>query len=190
MREKEEAILTAATRLFSEYGYHAVGVDTIVAESNVAKMTFYKYFKSKEDLIKKVLVRRDQDLRESMNAAIGRARTSMGRLKAIFDWYDDWFRSPDFHGCMFIKASDEFPRPGSEARLVAQAHKTWLADILEAILVDVGVSGPKQLSMHVIVILDGLTVKLNMYDDSVAGQVKAAWRYTKQLVELSTLKTG
>jgi AcrR family transcriptional regulator len=190
MSEKEEAVLAAATRLFSAYGYHAVGVDTIVTESNVAKMTFYKYFPSKEDLIERVLARRDQNLRESMTAAIGRARTPMRKLKAIFDWHDGWFRSPDFHGCMFIKASEEFPRPGSGARLVAQAHKTWLAELLENILLELGVSSPKQLSMHVMVVLDGLTVKLNMYDDSVAGQVRAAWRYTKQLVEQSTAKAG
>ena len=51
MSDKEEAVLVAATRLFSEFGFHSVVVDTIVAESNVAKMTFYKYFPSKDDLI-------------------------------------------------------------------------------------------------------------------------------------------
>lgn len=190
MTNKEEAVLAAATRLFSEFGYHSVGVDTIVAESKVAKMTFYKYFPSKEYLIEKVLMRRDHDLRESMGAAVARARTPMGRLKAIFDWYDDWFRSPDFHGCMFIKASEEYPRPGSGARMVAQGHKTWLVELLERILIDIGAIAPKQLSMHIMIILDGLTVKLNMYDASATGQVRASWKYTKQLVECSLSKAG
>jgi AcrR family transcriptional regulator len=185
MNEKEEAVLTTATRLFCELGYHAVGVDTIVAEANVAKMTFYKYFPSKENLIEKVLLRRDQQLRGSISAAIDRARTPTGKLKAVFDWYEDWFRSPDFHGCMFIKVSEEFPRPGSSVRLVAQGHKTWLADILESILTGLRVNNPGLLSQHLVVILDGLTVKLNMYDDNVTGQVRAAWRYTQQLIEVS-----
>lgn len=190
MTDKEEAVLAAATRLFSEFGYHSVGVDTIVSESKVAKMTFYKYFPSKGDLIEKVLMRRDSDLRESMGAAVAKARTPMGRLKAIFDWYDGWFRSPDFHGCMFIKASDEFPQPGSGARMVAQGHKTWLAALLEQILMELRAVAPKQLSMHIMIILDGLTVKLNMYDESTAGQVRVSWKYTKQLVGCSLPKAA
>lgn len=190
MRDKEEAVLAAATRLFSKAGYHSVGVDTIVAESKVAKMTFYKYFPSKDDLIEKVLIRRDCDLRESMGAAVARARTPMGRLKAIFDWYGGWFRSPDFHGCMFIKASEEFSRPGTGARMIAQRHKTWLAELLEKILNELGTTAPKQLSQHILIVLDGLTVKLNMYDGSADGQVRASWKYTKQLVRCSSSRVA
>lgn len=186
MSDKQEAIIAVATKLFSAHGYHAVGVDAIVAESGVAKMTFYKYFPSKDDLILKVLMRRDLDLRGSLIAAVDQARTPMGKLKAIFDWYHGWFRAPDFHGCMFIKASEEFPQLDSRAKLIAQGHKSWLVTLMEQLLGGMSVKSPRRLSVHIMVILDGLTVKMNMYDDSMADHVKTAWGYTKQLVKLST----
>ncbi|MGL4609586.1 MAG: TetR/AcrR family transcriptional regulator, partial [Trueperaceae bacterium] len=46
-----EQILETATRLFYQQGFRAVGIDTIIAESGVAKMTLYKHFPSKDDLI-------------------------------------------------------------------------------------------------------------------------------------------
>lgn len=48
---KKEDIINTALDLFNQIGYNATGVDKIIAESNVAKMTFYKYFPSKESLI-------------------------------------------------------------------------------------------------------------------------------------------
>lgn len=68
---------------------------------------------------------------------------------------------------------------------MAQGHKTWLSELLEKILVELGVTASKQLSVHILVILDGLTVSLNMYDEVTAGQVKASWKYTKHLVQHS-----
>lgn len=183
MNTKEEAVLSAAMRLFSESGFHAVGVDTIVAESNVAKMTFYKYFPSKEILIERVLERRDADLRAALLDAVARARTPMGKLKAIFDWYESWFSSAEFFGCMFIKASEEFSNSSSKARTAAQAHKTWLAELMEQILDSMGVRESKSLSLHLMLVLDGLTVKLNMYDKSVSRQVRSAWKFSRRLVE-------
>ncbi|EPP0629218.1 TetR/AcrR family transcriptional regulator, partial [Acinetobacter baumannii] len=50
-QSKREIILDTATQLFIQESYIAVGIDRIIAESNVAKMTFYKYFPSKEELI-------------------------------------------------------------------------------------------------------------------------------------------
>ena len=46
-----EKILATAFRLFYAQGLRAAGIDTIIAESGVAKATFYKYFPAKDDLI-------------------------------------------------------------------------------------------------------------------------------------------
>ena len=51
---KRETIITTATSLFNQKSYTSIGVDRIIAESNVAKMTFYKYFSSKEALIEEI----------------------------------------------------------------------------------------------------------------------------------------
>lgn len=187
MNVKEEAVLVAATKLFSEFGYHAVGVDTIIANSNVAKMTFYKYFPSKDDLIQRVLIRRDETMRRGIENAVSRRRTPTGKLKAVFDWHEAWFSSPDFHGCMFIKASEEFPADNSEVRLISQNHKDWLTGLIEGLLTDIGAQRSRQLARHLMIVLDGLTIDSNMYNSRRRGHTKASWAFIMRIISSETL---
>lgn len=182
MNEKETAILNAASSLFSAKGYHAVGVDSIVAKSNVAKMTFYKYFPSKEFLIESVLERRDRQLQEDILKAIAKRRTSLTKIKAIFDWYEEWFSTPQFHGCMFIKASEEFPKRGAKVRSISRAHKIWLEGLLSDLLREHGVSSPSAMASHIMILLDGLTVRSNMFDDTNKTQVKSTWTFVNKMI--------
>lgn len=184
MSKKEEDIIQSATKLFSEFGYHAVGIDTIIAESNVAKMTFYKYFPSKELLIEGVLKRRDEDLQAGILRTVESCRTPMAKLKAIFDWYENWFCGADFHGCMFIKASEEFPRGATRVREIIENFKSWLIELIKEILQKAGAANAAVLAQHIVVVLDGLTVKFNM-DVSVAHTEMASnWKLIKKLVQL------
>ncbi|WP_335962253.1 TetR/AcrR family transcriptional regulator, partial [Acinetobacter haemolyticus] len=57
---KKEDIIATALYLFNRHNYSSVGVDRIISESGVAKMTFYKYFPSKENLIEECLSRRNK----------------------------------------------------------------------------------------------------------------------------------
>ncbi|MDC5130794.1 TetR/AcrR family transcriptional regulator, partial [Acinetobacter baumannii] len=63
---KKEDIINTALELFNQIGYNATGVDKIIAESNVAKMTFYKYFPSKESLIMECLNHRNINIQNSI----------------------------------------------------------------------------------------------------------------------------
>lgn len=58
MSQKKEDILNAAERLFYEHGFRGVGVKQIISEANVANMTLYNHFSSKEHLVEEVLKRR------------------------------------------------------------------------------------------------------------------------------------
>ena len=58
--EKREHLIDVATRLFNRLGYHAAGIDQVIAEAGLAKTTLYRHFKSKEDLIVAVLRRLDE----------------------------------------------------------------------------------------------------------------------------------
>lgn len=181
MNSKELKILKTATALFSRYGYHSVGIDRIISEAGVAKMTFYKHFPSKKKLIERTLSYRDQQLRTDIIASVSKAKSPHGKLKSIFDWYDSWFASSDFYGCMFIKASEEFPELESGAKKISQAHKTWLAKQIEVILIEIGSNHPKKLAQHVVHVLDGLTINHNLFGSGAALQTKEAWKYVKIL---------
>ena len=57
---RRDHLVETAIRLFNRDGFHATGIDTILSEAGVAKMTLYKHFKSKDDLIVAALRRRDE----------------------------------------------------------------------------------------------------------------------------------
>ena len=113
-----DRILETAYRLFSRHGIQAVGIDTIVAESHVAKMTLYRYFPSKEDLVLAFLdLRQQRWTHEWLEAGIERrAATPQERLLSVFDLLDEWFRRSDFEGCPFISALlDDVPPAGGSS---------------------------------------------------------------------------
>ena len=99
-----ERILSAAYRMFSQRGIRDVGVEELIAASGVAKATFYKHFRSKQDLVLAFLQRREQLWTWGTVEAGARARggTADEQLLAIFDVFHDWFAREDFEACSFI----------------------------------------------------------------------------------------
>jgi AcrR family transcriptional regulator len=99
-------VLQTAYELFSRHGVAAIGVDRIVAEAGVAKMTLYRHFRSKDELAVAALDYRDQVWTEGwlIRELEQREATPAGRLLAIFDLFGEWFRRDDFEGCPFINA--------------------------------------------------------------------------------------
>ena len=88
---RREHLVDTALELFYQDGFHATGIDKILAKAGVAKMTMYKHFKSKDELILAVLRRRDELFRNwFMREVERRAQTPSERLLALFDVYDDW----------------------------------------------------------------------------------------------------
>src|SRR5258705_9633275 len=99
-----ERILETAYELFSRHGTQSVGVDRITAEAGTAKMTLYRHFPSKEDLIVAFLERRQERwTRGWLQAEVERREDSpAARLLAVFDVFGEWFARADFEGCSFI----------------------------------------------------------------------------------------
>ena len=121
-----ERVLETAYGLFSRHGTRAVGVDRIIAESGVAKMTLYRNFASKDDLILAFLERREERWTRAwlQDTVERRAATPAQRLLAIFDVFGEWFARDDFEGCSFINVMLELDDPGSPVRResVRQLH--------------------------------------------------------------------
>lgn len=186
---KGDAVVDTALVLFAAHGYHAVGVDRIKEESGVAKMTLYKYFPTKDFLIEKVLERRDTNFRADLSSAVDPKDAPMAQLKAVFDWHSRWFAQPDFNGCMFIKATEEFPDNASNARRVSREHKTWLRGLLAEILIRLPVTDPGRTADLMLVVLDGLIVNANLFRDP--SQVHSAWTCVESLLatQLASPKT-
>jgi AcrR family transcriptional regulator len=116
--EARQRILETADRLFYQEGIRAVGIDRIIAEAGVAKMTLYAHFPSKDDLILAVLKHREEGVLEFFRAAMGRyAKKAKNPLRAFFAALKELFESPGFRGCPFINAAGELAdatHPGRE----------------------------------------------------------------------------
>ena len=102
--DASERVLTAAYELFARRGVQAVGVDEIIARAGVAKATFYRHFRSKDDLILAFLQRRGDIWTRGWleTETLKRAPDARSRLLAVFDVIDSWFQRKDFEGCPFI----------------------------------------------------------------------------------------
>jgi AcrR family transcriptional regulator len=106
--EKRQQIVEVAYRLFKREGFHATGIDRIIAEADVAKMTMYRHFPGKDGLIVEVLDWRAQRFKRQLDDLAEAAMTPKHKIATIIDWYERWFASPDFHGCLFQHALAEF----------------------------------------------------------------------------------
>ena len=152
--------------MFNEGGYHATGIDQILAEAGVAKMTLYNNFPSKDDLIVEVLRRRGEDFRAWLTEWVARsgAPTPRDRLLSVFDALAVWHRNGPggpglpFKGCVFVRASGEYPAESSAIHQAAGANKQAVIDLLADLAADLGVSDPTDLAEQLGLLIEGATV--------------------------------
>ena len=133
-----ERVSRAAYELFSREGVRAVGVDAVIARAGTAKMTLYRNFPSKDDLILDFLRRREQLwTREWLEAeSQRRGESPREQLLAIFDVFSDWFTQPDFDGCSFLTTMIEINDPDHPVHQAAVSHlaniRSYISGLAEA----------------------------------------------------------
>ena len=150
-----QRILDAAFRLFYARGIRAVGVDTIIAESGVAKATFYKHFPAKDDLVVAYLDRVDGIwFGQLQDAAQAAGPEPAAQLVGLFDALSTACRRDGYRGCAFINAAAE-SQPGTPVHARTVAHKervlAWLAELATA----AGAARPDELARTLSLLLDG-----------------------------------
>jgi len=150
-----ERILETAERLFYRDGYRAVGVDTIIAESGVAKMTLYRHFRSKDELIAAYLARANRLLLEWMEGLIAPHADPRVGLVAVFEGVAELASSPECLGCAFVGAAAEFPEPEHPGHRVALEHKRAVAARLRELAEAAGAKDPDELAEELLLVMDG-----------------------------------
>jgi AcrR family transcriptional regulator len=150
-----DRILDTAFRLFYARGPRGVGVDTVVAESGVAKATLYKHFPRKDDLVVAYLDKVDQAWFGQLRAAARAAGASpRDQLVGMFDALSSAGRREGYHGCAFINTAAESD-PGGEVHGRTVEHKrvvrAWLTDLARR----ASAADPDQLARQLTLLLDG-----------------------------------
>ncbi|SCF36709.1 TetR/AcrR family transcriptional regulator [Micromonospora mirobrigensis] len=176
-----ERILETAFRLFYAYGPRGVGVDTVIAESGVAKATLYKHFPRKDDLVLAYLDKVDQAWFGALRAAARAAGDApRDQLVGMYDALAGACRREGYHGCAFINTAAEFPT-GSEVHARTVEHKdvvrAWVTDLARR----AGAAEPELLARQLTLLLDGgLAAGVLDGDPAVA---EAAKRSARALVD-------
>src|SRR3954447_8970329 len=130
-----ERILETADRLFYRDGIRAVGIDRIVAEAEVAKMSLYKHFSSKDDLILAVLKYREEGVLEFFRSSMERhGKEARNPLRAFFAALKDLFESPGFRGCPFQNAAVELADPAHPGTEIVRGHKQRFGEFLRGLI--------------------------------------------------------
>ena len=166
-----ERILETAYDLFSRHGIRAVGVDRIIATSGVAKMSLYRHFHSKDELVLAFLQEREERWTRTWLHAEATRRGSNGaeRLLAIFDVFGEWFVRPDFEGCSFINVLLEFDDTEHPVRLATAGHLATIRGLVREFAEEAGVADPEAVACQWHILMKGSIVAAGE-GDSLAAQ--------------------
>ena len=186
---KRDQLLETAWRLFYRDGYHATGIDRILAEAGVAKMTLYKHFRSKEELILAVLEKRSDQFRESFSRFLqAKKRAPVRQLIAVFDWLITWVNSKGFRGCLFQKAMAEYQDVHDPIHQAALAHKAAFQGEIHRLVVEAGLANPKALADQLALLVEGAIVSSHATGSRMpAVQAREAAR---SLIKSANLRTA
>ena len=183
---RREHLIETALELFSRHGFHAVGIETILKKSGVAKRTLYNHFKSKDELILAVLRHYDERFRNFfMRAVEAAADNPRDRLLAVFDVAEKWLDQKNFYGCIFVGATNEYPENGTPIRHVSREFKGLMLGYINGLAKEAKMEQPDQLAMQLLLLLEGAITMAQINNSSLsAGQAKSA---AKVLIENTTI---
>ena len=150
-----EKILTVATDLVQTRGINSTGVDTIVATAGTTKMTLYKYFRSKEDLVLEVLRKGNQDFQDWLGEKLAKNTRPSEKLQKLFDCIEEWITAPDFQGMAFIKASAEFPNEDNAIHQLSAEQSRQFRRYLAGLAKDAGVRDADGLALQLSLLIEG-----------------------------------
>lgn len=170
--QKREQLVETAASLFNRLGYHAAGVDRVIAEAGIAKTTLYRHFGSKEALIVAVLQRADENFREEMRSFV-EARTAdpRRRLLATFDFIESWFADRTFYGCPFMGAAGEYNERTSPVFQAAALHKRLMLAYFEELVRAAGIAEPLRLAAEINLLHEGAIAVAHIGGDAKAARL-------------------
>ncbi|MCZ4244296.1 TetR/AcrR family transcriptional regulator [Pedobacter punctiformis] len=171
--QPRQRILESAFILFHKQGYNSTGINQIIAESNVAKASFYQHFKSKEDLCVEFLNKRHTYWFEQLKIFTSKDGTSKTKILASFDFLIYMNEIENFRGCSFLNILSEIPADNTKILNVIQSHKNDLRQYFKTLVVD------SQLADHIYLLFESAIIESQLFKDQ--------WAITKSKTIINAL---
>lgn len=171
-----------ASDLFQTRGINSTGVDTIVAVAGTTKMTLYKYFHSKEDLILEVLKQGNQDFQSWLNNKLnGSTKKPAEKIQKLFEFIEEWVTSPNFRGMGFIKASAEFPNEENPVHQLSAEQSRLFRQYIASLAKEASIKDADGLALQLSLLFEGAVQAEQMQRGS--GAIKYAKKAAKILID-------
>jgi AcrR family transcriptional regulator len=165
-----ERLLRTAGQLFYAEGIHTVGVDRLVAESKITNATFYRHFRSKEDLAVAYIASVDQAIRSQIDSLTAADVPADAVLRAIGTSLVEQIRSPGYRGCAFLNAAAEFPDPAHPVHRAVVQHREWFLETVTGLFAEIETAEAEHAGRHFVMIRDGAMSAGYLGDPVLAGE--------------------
>lgn len=154
-----ERILLCAQQLFYQQGIRATGVDKVIAEAGVTKVTFYRHFPAKNALVVAFLQQRHQRWMAAFRVALDQQVALINALPAALL---SWFNDADYRGCAFINTAAELGTTLPEASELIRQHKHEMAQAISEKLT------PEQQikTAQIVLLVEGAIVQVQIGEDA------------------------
>jgi AcrR family transcriptional regulator len=169
-----------SSELFDRYGVHGIGMDRIVNECDLGKMTLYRQYASKDDLVVAYLERRSQQWWDAVEAAEAAKRDPYGQLMALIAAVEQEASQPGHPGCPFLRASGEFPDDAHPVRQVCSRHVGAIRVHLVKLTTAAKLRHPRILADQLLALLEGILASSTVLGE--AGPARHAASLAKALV--------
>ncbi|MDR4893902.1 MULTISPECIES: TetR/AcrR family transcriptional regulator [unclassified Chryseobacterium] len=157
MKSPRERIIETTFQLFARQGYNSTGINQIISEAEVAKASFYQYFKSKEDLCVEFLnVRHDYWFNE-LNIFLAKEKDAKSKTIKAFDFLVYMNEKESFRGCSFLNILSEIPMDNSKILSAIQSHKADLRNFFLELLND------DELSDHIYMLFESSIIESQLF---------------------------
>lgn len=156
MQEKaSDRLIATAMRLFQERGFACVGINEIIREAGVARMSLYNNFASKEDLALAAYGTLSERRQASFDEAIAGANSPDEAVEAIFELAAELSRKPGFRGCAFINLAGQLGKGDVRLNALVAHHKAALRQRFESLAASCEVQDAEVAGRQLLALWDG-----------------------------------
>jgi AcrR family transcriptional regulator len=158
-----ERLLSTARKLFYTEGPRAVGIDRVLAESGVAKMSLYRHFGSKDALIVACLKAHERDYWQLWEVNLDPEHSEASQqIRNAMKFMARRTSDPTYQGCIFLNTAQTFPDKSHPAHQVSIEHKRQLAARLLKLCKTAGAVDPQALARQLLLLINGTQATAGM----------------------------
>jgi AcrR family transcriptional regulator len=156
---KRDEIVARAYEVFYKHGFHATGVDKLLADSGISKRTVYRYFRSKEELIAAAIAHYQHltfvTVQEQINR---RAKNAKEKILTLFDLRKDLLEKGDYSGCFAINAKLEYEGKHAEIEKACATFLSELEQFITSLCAEAGCTNPAATATQITLLFEGAIV--------------------------------